>query len=190
MCKDDKLNIGPRVLRHLLADSDMYSNADNNQRGHVAFLAGHSLATEAKVYKSVAPSSQQLSKAAEWCYEQQRSVIQKKRDNTVLEKATHRDSKEMELPMAPNTSKEKGEGRLVHVTDGPMLDPDDVACMSLKEKRAAFGQLYGVSTESGNQEWLFSKLTGLPRDDYKTLGKRRKQASVACDSEDDFDDDS
>lgn len=189
ICKDEKLNIGPRVLRHLLADSEMYANADFNQRSHVAFLAGHSLATETKVYKSVAPSSQQLSKAAEWCYEQQKSVLQKKRDN-IGQGKTHRELKSsQEAEVQQHCSKEKGEGRLVHVTKSPLLDPDEVASMNLKEKRAAFEQLYGVSTESGNQEWLFTKLTGLPREDYKSLAKKRKAASVAFDSDSEFDDD-
>ncbi len=71
VCNNKGLKIGPRVLRHLVADSDMYAEADGAMARGVAFLAGHSLETEERVYRNKLPSSATLSLATQFCYDKQ-----------------------------------------------------------------------------------------------------------------------
>jgi hypothetical protein len=182
MCKNEKLNIGARVLRHLLADSELYSTENEAQKTSVAFLAGHSKHTEEKSYKSPTPSSKQLTSAANWCFEKQKEAMLRRREAQIAAKslvALGEVEGHLESPQLKRGNQ--------HVSRLPKLSKDEVLSMSLKEKRVAFEELYGVATESGNQEWLFSKLTGLSRDDYVSPKKRQKRETIDSDSENELD---
>jgi hypothetical protein len=64
------------------------------------------------------------------------------------------------------------------------LPKERVLAMGIKEMRFAFEMMYEVPTESGNQAWLFQKLTGLSKDEY-TSPRKRRMASQAADSDED-----
>ena len=184
ICKDDKLKIGARVLRHLLADSDLYETQSYEQRQHVAFLAGHSKETEEKVYKSKAPSSKQLTSAAAFCHERQMEAVRRSHD----EKSAAED---LLLLMGEEEEEEghidltKSVGRAaVHKSAVRKLPKERVLAMSTKEMRFAFEMMYEAPTESGNQAWLFQKLTGLSKDEYTSPRKRMKPSKAAESDED------
>jgi len=75
----------------------------------------------------------------------------------------------------------------VHIASSKaqLLPREAVLDMNLKEKQEAFERIFGTITESGNQEWLFAKLTGLPQKEYVSPAKRKRVSTVEVyDSED------
>ena len=73
MCDDKNIVIGQSVLRHLIANSDAYGQAEGKLAESVAFLAGHSKETEERVYKNKTPTSRDLTNALQWCHDAQQA---------------------------------------------------------------------------------------------------------------------
>ena len=140
-CGNPNLKVGPRLLRHLLADSSIYDSALPEQQGAVAFLAGHSKKVEERVYKTPVPSHKQLNAAAAFCHQAQ-----------LLNASKHAEYVSPSLQLTTTSSHSQKLGKPIeHLTDRPLLDAELVAHMSNRERRAAFEDLYGVATNSSNQ---------------------------------------
>jgi hypothetical protein len=178
--KNVQLKIGPRVLRHLLADSEVFATAPVQQQNAVAFLAGHSKKTEEVVYKSKVPSSKQLSDAAAFCYEAQVKHAAQKRASAAQGggAADWSDDEDMQPPNS--TPPKQGGNKVVHHATQPLLSPKMVETMSTGERKLAFEELYGKPTTSMNTKWLFWKLTG----EHKAASPERKRTRVIADSSD------
>jgi hypothetical protein len=176
--KNSQLKIGPRVLRHLLADSEVFATAPVEQQGAVAFLAGHSKKTEEVVYKSKVPSSKQLSAAAAFCYEAQVKHAAQKRANAAEGGGAAAWSDDEELQPPTSTPSKQGGKTIVHHARQPLLSPKMVETMSASERKLAFEDLYGKPTNSMNTKWLYWKLTG----EHKAASPERKRSRVIADS--------
>lgn len=160
---DDKINIGIRLLRHLLSDSDLYATDDVSKRTSISFLSGHSLQTEARFYKTPSPSSKKLTDAAAFCFEKQAEAVKRRKEEEAQEKEEG-DETAASLGGKPVVHRPSPRARL--------LPREEVLEMTGKEKKRAFQSIFGVSTDSGNQAWLFSKLTGLPITEFVSPRKR------------------
>ena len=173
ICGNDQLKIGPRLLRHLLADSSIYDDALPEHQGAVSFLAGHSKRTEEKVYRTPVPSAKTLNAANAFCYKAQ--LLNASR---LSEKGEEDAEGSRRL-----SSGSKGGKPLDHRTSLALLDPDEVHQMSAKQRHEAFQKLYGAHSGSSNQAWLFKKLTG---ETLESAKKRRRVQQGEAESESDF----
>ena len=55
-----------------------------------------------------------------------------------------------------------------------LMDEEEVNAMTTTQMRACYEEMFGVTTTSGNQAWIFSKITGYPASLYR--GNRSRAA--------------
>ena len=175
------LKMASSVLRHMVADTDLYADADLNTRHDLARLAGHTLETEVLKYKSPL-SAAKASKAAQFAVDTQLKYISKatppvKEEPEVVE-ATYKTPpvSVMTISSTSNTSsgfkkkKQKVEplatSALSPIQRSGQVSPAKFYAMSRSEKRALYLSIYGKEMRSGQMHWVFSKLTGRPAGEY------------------------
>jgi len=166
------------VLRHMVADTDLYAEADLNTRHDLARLGGHTLETEVFKYKSPL-NAFKASKAAQFAVDTQLKHISKATTTTVVKEepieifdktpavsvmtisSTSNDAsgfntqKKLKVETVASTPKK-----------GAQVTPVEFYVMTRSEKRALYQSIYGKEMRSGQMNWVFSKLTGRPASEY------------------------
>ena len=169
------LQIGIKVLRRLVASSDMYATEDPSLRSTIAEIAGHSLLTEHRAY-SARPTTKQSSAALEFAYDKQLSLIKRRREEGGEEEE---DAKEKKRYKA---TPEKPNGRPTQMFPfKDLLEVEEVEAMTIQERKVAFHDIYGRDTSSGNQNWLKHKLTGQPINVFE--GRKATKSAEASEEE-------
>ena len=172
------LKMASSVLRHMVADTDLYAEADLNTRHDLARLAGHTLETEVFKYKSPL-NAFKASKAAQFAVDTQLKHISKATTTTVVKEepieifdktppvsimtisSTSNDTsgfntkKKLKVETVASTPKK-----------GAQVTPVEFYVMTRSEKRALYQSIYGKEMRSGQMNWVFSKLTGRPASEY------------------------